>query len=111
MTRNPTYFGSMPSISTIVFQIIPQATTQITDLLSGTLNYIEVQDPQLLTPLKSNPNLSLLPVVQQNYYYVTLNTSVAPFQNVLVRQALNLAIDKNGLIQAILKGNGTVATG
>lgn len=111
LTRNPTYFGPAPKIQTIVFQIIPQATTQITSLLSGSLNYIGVEDPQLLTPLESNPNITLQKVVQQDYYYVTLNTSLAQFKDVRVRRALSLAIDKKGLIAAVLKGNGQVATG
>ena len=111
LTRNPSYFGAAPKIQTIVFQIIPQATAQITGLLSGSLNYIEVEDPQLLTPLKANPNITLQSVVQQNYYYATLNTSLAQFKDVRVRQALSLAIDKKGLIAAVLKGNGQVATG
>ena len=111
LTRNPDYFGTMPKIQTIVFQIVPQATSQITGLLSGNLNYIGVENPQLLTPLRSNPNITLQHVVQQDYYYVTLNTSLAQFKDVRVRQALSMAIDKQGLIAAILKGNGQEATG
>ncbi len=111
LTRNPTYFGTAPKIQTIVFQIIPTATAQITGLLSGSLDYIGVEDPQLLTPLKSNPNITVQSVVQQDYYYVTLNTALAEFKDVRVRQALSLAIDKKGLIAAVLKGTGQVAGG
>ena len=96
LTRNPSYFGTMPKIQTIVFQIVPQATSQITGLLSGNLNYIGVENPQLLTPLRSNPNITLQHVVQQDYYYVTLNTALAQFKDVRVRQALSMAIDKKG---------------
>lgn len=111
LTRNPTYFGAKPKIKTIIFQIIPQSTTQISDLLSGSLNFVEINDPQLLSPLKNNPNITLQKVPEQNYYYVTLNNSVAPFSDVRVRQALQYAIDKKGLIQALLKGYGQVASG
>ncbi len=111
LTRNPTYFGAKPQIQTIIFEIIPQDTTQVSDLLSGNLNYIEVQSPQLLGPLQSNPNVAVQKVVQQDYYFVTLNTALPQFKDVRVRQALDDAIDKNGLIQALLKGNGQVATG
>lgn len=111
LTRNPTYFGKKPQIQTIIFEIIPQETTQVSDLLSGNLNYIEMQSPQLLAPLQSNPNVTVQKVVQQNYYFVTLNTGLAKFKDVRVRQALDYAIDKKALIQALLKGNGQVATG
>lgn len=111
LTRNPTYFGAKPKIKTIIFQIIPQSTTQVSDLLSGSLNFVEINDPQLLAPLKNNANIRLQKVPEQNYYYATLNTSIAPFSDVRVRQALQYAIDKKGLIQALLKGYGQVATG
>lgn len=111
LTRNPSYFGPKPKIKTIIFQIVPQALTAVSDILSGGINFLEVQDPQLLAKLATNPTLTVQHVVEQNYYYVSLNLTVPRFRDVRVRQALDLAIDKNGLIKAILKGNGQVSTG
>lgn len=111
LTRNPTYFGRAPQIKTIIFEIIPQATTQISNLLSGGLSFLEVQDPQLLAPLRANPNMTVQHIIQQNYYYVSLNTDLPLFKDVRVRQALRYAIDARGMIQALLKGNGQEATG
>lgn len=111
LTRNPRYFGKKPKIKTIIFQIIPQSTTQVSGLLSGSLDFIEVNDPQLLRPLQNNPTITLQKVPEQNYYYVSLKTTVAPFTDVRVRQALEYAIDKKAIIQAILKGNGQVSVG
>jgi peptide/nickel transport system substrate-binding protein/oligopeptide transport system substrate-binding protein len=45
---------------------------------------------------------------QVSTIYITINTTVKPFDNVLVRQALNYAIDKQHIIQ-LLNGRGTVA--
>lgn len=111
LVRNPHYFGTEPKISTIVFQIIPQATTVVSDLLNGDLNFAEVDDPQLVSQLQSDSSLTVTRVPEQNYYNVTLNGREAPFNNVKVRQALEYAINRPAIIKGLLKGYGTVANG
>jgi peptide/nickel transport system substrate-binding protein len=111
LTANPTYFGPKPKIKRIVFHIIPQPTTEVSSLLSGSLSYINETDVQLLAPLEGNSNFIIQKNADQTYYYALLNTAVAPFDDVRVRQALEYAIDKKGMIQALLKGEGLVATG
>ncbi|MCY0900279.1 MAG: ABC transporter substrate-binding protein [Firmicutes bacterium] len=111
LVRNPYYFGRKPSIPKIVFQIIPQETTVVSDLLNGDLNFAEVNDPQLVSELKSDPSLTVSRVSEQIYYDITLNGREAPFNNVLVRRALEYAINRPAIIQGLLKGYGQVANG
>lgn len=111
LVRNPHYFGGDVKIPKIVFQIIPDATTVVSDLLNGDLNYAEVDSPQLVSRLKADPSLTVQPVPEQNYYNITLNGREAPFNNVLVRQALEYAINRPAIIKGLLKGYGTVANG
>jgi len=111
LTRNPSYFGPKPKIATIIYQIVPQETTQIADLISGDLNFIEVDQPQLVSRLKADPSLTIQRVPEQNYYYMALNQRSAPFNNVLVRQALEYAINRPAIIQGLLRGYGTVSNG
>lgn len=111
LVRNPYYFGAKPSIPKIVFQIIPDATTVVSDLLNGDLNFAEVDDPQLISGLKRDPSLTVTRVPEQNYYNITLNGREAPFNNVKVRQALEYAINRPAIIKGLLKGYGTVANG
>lgn len=111
LTRNPTYFGPKPKIKTIIFQIVPTATTQVSDLLSGSVDYINVSDPALLPPLLSNPNITVQKTPVQLYYFAMVNQALPQFRDVRVRQALDYAIDKVGMIKALLRGYGKVATG
>ena len=111
LVRNPNYFGRKPTIPTIIYQIVPEETTQIADLLSGDLNFIEVDQPQLVARLKADPTLHVTEVPEQNYYYVALNQRQAPFSSVLVRQALEYAINRPAMIQGLLRGYGQVANG
>jgi peptide/nickel transport system substrate-binding protein len=111
LTRNPHYFGPKPKIETIIYQIVPLENTQIADLLSGDLNFIEVDEPQLVPRLKADPSLHLQTVPEQNYYYMALNQRLPEFQNVKVRQALEYAINTPAIIKGLLRGYGEVATG
>jgi peptide/nickel transport system substrate-binding protein len=111
LKRNPTYFGKKPTIETIIYQIVPEETTQIADLISGDLNFIEVDEPQLVPRLQADPTLSVTKVPEQNYYYVALNQRVAPLNNVLVRQALEYAMNRPAMITGLLRGYGEVANG
>lgn len=111
LVKNPHYFGGNVKIPKIVFQIIPDATTVVSDLLNGDLNFAEVDSPQLVSRLKSDSSLTVQRVPEQNYYNVTLNARQAPFNNVLVRQALEYAINRPAIIKGLLKGYGSVANG
>lgn len=111
LVRNPHYFGVEPKIPKIVFQIIPQATTVVSNLLNGSLNFAEVDSPQLVSRLKADSSLTVQRVPEQNYYNITLNARQAPFNNVKVRQALEYAINRPAIIKGLLRGYGTVANG
>lgn len=111
LTRNPHYFGAKPKIKTIVFHIIPTSTTEVSDLLSGGLSYINLTDAQYLAPLAHNANFTVQKNADQTYYFAMVNTTMAPFNDLRVREALNYAINKKAMIQALLKGYGKVATG
>lgn len=111
LVRNPYYFGKKPQIKQIVFQIIPQATTVVSDLLNGDLNFAEVDSPQLVAQMKTDPALTVTRVPEQNYYNITVNGRQAPFNNVKVRQALEYAINRPAIIKGLLKGYGQVANG
>lgn len=111
LTRNPHYFGGAAKVKNIVFQIIPDANTQTSDLLSGALSMLTVQDAQLLAHIKTDPNIVVKTVTQNTWYWVGLNQNDPMFTNVRVRQALEYALNRPAMIKAILQGYGTVANG
>ncbi len=111
LERNPDYFGGAAKIAKVIVHIVPDTNTQIAQLLSGTLNLVDVKDPTLLDRLKQNQNLNITPVTENKYYWISLDQSQERFQDVKVRQALLTAIDREAIIKGVLKGYGEVATG
>ena len=59
--------------------------------------------------MKTDPKVNLLSNPGLNIAYVAFNTEKAPFDNVKVRQALNLAVDKKAIIDIVYQGAGVAA--
>ncbi|ADU50800.1 extracellular solute-binding protein family 5 [Thermaerobacter marianensis DSM 12885] len=111
LVPNPYYWGEKPKVKAVVFRIVPDVNAQIAQLLAGEVDMLAIDDPTLLDKLQNNPNLEMERVLANVYYFVALNQDDPRFQDKRVRQALSYAIDKEAMIQSLLKGYGQVATG
>jgi peptide/nickel transport system substrate-binding protein len=111
LERNPAYWGGEPKVASVVFRIVPDPNTQLAQILAGELDMVTVSDPALLAGAENNPNLEVLQQSQNVYYFVALNQNDPRFQDVRVRQALLHAIDRQAIIDSVLRGYGEVATG
>ena len=111
LVPNPNYWGDEPKLAGIVFRIIPDANTQVAQMLAGDLDLVTRLNAQVLTGLERNPNIEVLRQSQNLYYWVVLNQNDERFTDPRVRQALLMALDREAMIDAILEGYGTVATG
>ena len=111
LVPNETYWGETPKLAGIVFRIIPDANTQVAQLLAGQLDLVTRLDPSLLAGVERAPNVEVLRQSQNLYYWIVLNQDDERFTDPRVRQALLMALDREAMINAILEGYGTVATG
>jgi peptide/nickel transport system substrate-binding protein len=73
-------------------------------LQSGTVDIADDLDPDSITLVKQDSNLAVLESPSINVGYLALNTEKPALKDVRVRQAINHAVDKNVLIQAIFQG-------
>ena len=111
LERNPAYWGGEPKVAGVVFSIVPDPNTQLAQVLAGELDMVTVSDPALLAGVANNPNLEIIEQSQNVYYFVALNQNDPRFQDARVRQALLHAIDRQAIIDSVLKGYGEIATG
>jgi ABC-type transport system substrate-binding protein len=81
------------------------------EIEAGQLNYGTVQAPQLplLQSGKSNGTLNYKVTPSGQYGELYMNFNSAPFNNVLVRQALEYAINRSQIVTALTQGTGVVA--
>ncbi len=59
--------------------------------------------------MKNDPNINLMQKAGLNVGYIAFNVEKKPFDNKLVRQALNMAVNKKGILDAVFQGAGTIA--
>ena len=111
LVPNEYYWGETPKLAGIVFKIIPDANTQVAQLLAGQLDLVNRLSPALLAGVENNPELEVLRQSQNLYFWIALNQDDERFTDPKVRQALLMAVDRQAMIDAILEGYGTVATG
>ncbi|WAJ30445.1 ABC transporter substrate-binding protein [Antarcticirhabdus aurantiaca] len=103
------HWRGRPAIDTLVFSITPTPAARLTKLKSGECHVSAFPSPADAAQIEADPRLRLLKENGFNVGYLALNTSRPPFDDVRVRRALNYAIDKDAIIQAVFSGMATAA--
>ncbi len=103
------YWGGAAPIDTLIFAITPDASVRYQKLKAGECHIMPYPNPAEIAAMKSDPDVNLLSQEGLNVGYLAYNTQVAPFDNVRVRKALNMAINKQAILDAVFQGAGKVA--
>jgi peptide/nickel transport system substrate-binding protein len=114
LQRNDEYpqgLGGPPNLDRVVFRIIPEPATMLTELLTGGVDYDVPLTPEQTREVEGNPDIELLSGPGRTFYYIGWNNRRAPFTSPRVRRAMTLAIDRQQIIDAMLFGHGRPATG
>jgi len=103
LERFDDYWGDKPALQRVEWYIIPEASTRVTALLSGDVDFAYNLPATDLDRLKSTPGVTVLTPTSNRVIFVALLPK-GPLANPLVRQALNYAVDKAAIIQSVLYG-------
>ncbi|GGB22786.1 ABC transporter substrate-binding protein [Allosediminivita pacifica] len=108
LEANPDYWRGAPDIGTVIWRPIPDATARITSLVTGEVQLIENVPVDLVPLLQQTPDADLVQVENGGLtIYLGLRMDKEPLDNVLVRRALNHAIDRESITQNLLGGLAT----
>lgn len=108
-TANETYFEGKPKINKLVFAITPDASVRYQKLKTGECHIIIEPSPTDLKAMKTNTTISLMEAPGLNVGYLAMNTQKKPFNNLKVRKAINMALNKGSYIKAIYHGHAKKA--
>lgn len=106
------YFEGRPHLKGIVYRVIPEDLTAVMEFETGGLDALQIpaseyrryiSEPKWRGQVVGRPGL--------NCYYLGLNNQRAPFQDIRVRQAVNLAIDRRRLLETVFENRGILAAG
>lgn len=102
LTRNP-HFQPQGHLDQIVFRIIPDATTRLVELQTGAIDWVNGVSFDQVPPLRQQaPHIRFAMEEKRFYDYIAYNAARVPaFADPDVRRALGMAIDLQGLLDAL----------
>lgn len=118
LERNDDYWrtdeagNQLPYLDGIQIIFYPDPTSRTTAIQTGSVDWIEYVPAPDIDILALDPAIELVGGIASNFRTLYMNATHAPFDNVLVRQAVSHAIDEQAIVDVALFGTGgVVATG
>jgi len=106
LKANPDYYRQgEPKLAELKFNVVPEASTRAAGLRTGTYQLLPTVDAVTAQTLKNAGGVSLLGTQDLAYSLLGLNVSRKPFDDPRVRQAINYAVNRPDITQAVYLGN------
>ena len=109
-TAFPDYWGEKPYADTVVLRWSTKSAQRLLELQSGTVDGIDNVGPDDFETVEADPNLQLTVRPALNIFYVGFNNKFAPFDNVMVRQAIAMGIDRQRIVDNFYPAGSEVAS-
>ena len=109
LEKNPDYWGDPPKIDRVIYRPIIEDQSRLTELEAGGVNFIVNIPPDELARLKGDDRFTVVEQAGMHTWWVAFNHTRAPFDDPRVRQAMNYAVNKQAIVDNILKGTGILA--
>lgn len=106
----PNYWAGKAKIDDLIFAITPDASVRWAKLQRGECHVMPYPNPADLDAIRKDPNVKVLEQPGLNIGYLAYNTEKKPFDDVRVRKALNMAMNKRAIIDAVYLSTGIPAT-
>jgi peptide/nickel transport system substrate-binding protein len=90
----------------LILKFITDDAARMAAVMAGEVDIASNVPPFRVEELKANKNLNVRIQPSSRTHYLVLDTTKKPFDNVKVRQAVSLAIDRAALVRAVQNGNG-----
>lgn len=113
LERNPNFpeaLGGPPNLERVVFRIIPEPSTMLTELTTGGVQVDVPLPPDQVKQIKDNDAIKTFAFPGKTVYYIGWNNKRPPFNSPNVRRALGMAVNRQEIIDALLFGQGTPAS-
>ncbi len=109
LERNSGYWGGAPGVSRLHFRAIKSTTLRFEEFQRGAVHVIDNLKPSDIPKIRQLPQAVMVRRPGMNVAYLAMNTRRPPFDDVLVRRAVNHAINKTRLIRFVYQGSADPA--
>jgi len=112
LEKNPDYFvPGKPALDRITIRLVPENSTRITNLRNGTTQLLsDAPASQLDVIQQTGANVVVLQNSATRYYAYPMLKEGEPTANVELRRAISWAIDRQGMVDQVLGGQGVAAS-
>jgi peptide/nickel transport system substrate-binding protein len=110
LVKNDDYWGEQAQVEKLIFRPIADNAARLQALQTGEIQGYDLVEPQDVSTIEGDDNLQLLERPPFNVGYVTINQAKPPMDNVLVRQAVSHALNREEVVNSFYGGRGIVAT-
>lgn len=111
LVKNDDYFKGAPQIDGVIYKIIPDGETQRMMFETGELDVFDTTNALSQIPyFKNHPDYkdNLIKGPEAGLYFYSYNYNLEPFNNPKVREALQMAIDRQTMVDTMYDGEGRV---
>jgi peptide/nickel transport system substrate-binding protein len=106
LEANPDYYrDGEPGLAAIRFNVVPESSTRAAGLRTGTYHLLPDVDPATAQTIERARGVTMLGTQDLAYTLLGINVEREPFDDPLVRQAINYAIDRDEVVEAVYFGN------
>lgn len=107
LVANKNYWGGSPPISGVTFRFIPEASTALSALQAGEIDWTDSIPTQRVRELKADESIKLGMTPSNDYWYFALNEARKPWNDVRVRRAIAYGVDRDAIVEATGYGTAT----
>jgi len=109
MVKSPDYYlKAIPYLDKVIFKFIPDPSAQLAALRAGDVDVIAYDlSPENAVLLEKDPRFKVLKGNTTTEVIMAINNSRKPFNDIRVRQAMTLAIDRQAVSQGAVAGYGS----
>ena len=101
--RNEEYWDGPSPLAGVIVRVIPEPSVQLVELESGNVDITQIQPKDVVA--MEEAGLTVESNIAPGAHFVSLNVSVAPTDELAVRKAIALAVDRDAIIETVLFGN------
>ncbi len=113
------YYGGSPDlppvgkagVDRVIFKVIPESASRVAALLAGEVDIIDELPVHAIKQVEANPRTKVLATNGTRSFFIPMNNTRPPFNDVRVRQAANIAVDRKLIIDRVLSGLATPLDG
>jgi peptide/nickel transport system substrate-binding protein len=102
LARNDSYWGTKPYLDKVVFRPLPDPSARVAALRANEVDMIAVPPPDSVASLQQS-GFQLSDGAPPHVWFLSFNMNDPIMKNKLVRQAINLSIDRQGMATNLLK--------